>query len=85
MEIKTIDKIPSGSGIIGAREIQKGIANGSVNHIIIASNCPDWLINKITADGKASTTKIEKFSGNERELGTLLGKSFAIAMAGFKE
>ena len=81
MELKIIDKLPVGSGVIGTREIQKGIKNGEIKRVIIAKNCPDWLTSKITS---AEVVQIEKFSGDERELGTVLGKSFAIAMVGFK-
>lgn len=85
MEIKTVDKLPAGNGVIGVREIQKGIKSGEIKRVIIASNCPDWLLDKITGAEGASSATLERFSGNERELGTVLGKSFATAMVGFKE
>lgn len=80
-----IDKLPPGSGIIGAREILKGIKAGEIKRVIIASNCPDWLLNKITSAEGASNLQPERFASNERELGTALGKAFAVAMVGFKE
>jgi large subunit ribosomal protein L30e len=85
MELKIVDNIPSGNGIIGTREIQKGIKSGEIKRVIIAKNCPDWLTNKITSADGASNVSIEQFNGDERELGTVLGKSFVVAMAGFKE
>jgi len=80
MEMKNIDKLPSGNGVIGVREIQKGMKSGDVTHVVIAKNCPNWLVEKI-----ANANNVETFKGNERELGTAIGKAFAVAMVGFKE
>jgi len=77
--MNTVEKLPSAKGIIGVREIQKGATSGEVKRVIAASNCPEWLLKKI------SGVTIERFAGNERELGTALGKQFAVAMAGFTE
>ena len=85
MEMKTIDRLPSGNGTIGVREVQKGIKSGELKRVVVAKNCPDWLISKITGSEGAGNVAMERFSGNERELGTALGKAFAVAMAGFKE
>lgn len=79
MEMKKIDKLPPGGGTIGVHEIQKGIKSGDVKRVIVANNCPDWLIEKV------KDAQFEQFNGNERELGTALGKPFAIAMVGYKE
>ena len=76
-----VERLPSANGTIGVREIQKGVASGAVKHVFVAKNCPDWLISKISGSG----AKLEQFAGNERELGTALGKQFAVAMVGFKE
>lgn len=79
MEMKIIEKLPPGSGVIGTREIQKAIKAGEVKRVVIAKNCPDWLAKRI------ENAQIEQFAGDERELGTALGKPFVIAMVGYKE
>lgn len=79
MEIKIITQLPAKKGIIGVREIAKAINAGKVKRVIIAGNCPDFLLNKI------SGAVIEKFDGNQKQLGTKLGKPFAVAMAGYEE
>lgn len=85
MELQTVGKLPTGRGIIGVREIQKGVRSGEIKHVIITKNCPDWLIHKITGSEAAANIKLERFDGDARELGTTLGKAFAVAMVGFKE
>ncbi|MEM7813288.1 MAG: ribosomal L7Ae/L30e/S12e/Gadd45 family protein [Candidatus Aenigmatarchaeota archaeon] len=86
MEMKTIDHLPSG-GVIGAKEVQKGIKDGKIKRVIVAKNCPDWLVSKMAclSEGQASGIALERFNGNARELGTALGKPFAVAVAGFEE
>ncbi len=79
MEIKIITQLPAKKGIIGVREIAKAINAGKVKRVIIADNCPDFLLNKI------QNVVIEKFDGSQKQLGTKLGKPFAVAMAGYEE
>lgn len=76
MEIVT--KLPEKKAVIGAREIQKGIRAGKIGKVIVASNCPDFLAERVSA------ASIERFDGNQRELGTKLGKPFAVAMVGYE-
>ncbi len=75
--METISRLPESRGIIGARTIAKAVHDGKVRHVVVASNCPDFLIEKL---GKV---RVEKFEGNQRELGTKLGKPFAVAMVGY--
>jgi len=81
MTYEKIDKLPEKKGIIGAKEIIKAIKAGNVKLVIVASNCPDFLINKIE---QAGSVQIKQFSGNQKELGTRLGKPFIISMVGFE-
>jgi len=83
MEMKTVTVIPSGKAVIGGREIQKAAKAGEIKRIIVAKNCPDWLLEKLLKT--EGHPEFGRFSGDERELGTALGKAFAIAAAGFKE
>ena len=77
--MNTITQLPAKKGIIGVREIAKAVSAGKIKRVIIANNCPDFLLNKI------SGVVIEKFDGSQKQLGTKLGKPFAVAMAGYEE
>ncbi len=81
--METIAKLPEKKeAVIGTREIVKAAKSGKVKRIIIASNCPDFLINKISGLGNIA---VEKFAEDESQLGTKLGKPFPIAMVGYGE
>lgn len=79
--MEMISKLPEKKGIVGAREIAKAAKAGKVKHVIIATNCPDFLLSRIN---ELKEIKIEKFEGDETQLGTKLGKSFPVAMVGFE-
>ena len=64
---------------IGAREIVKGIKTGKIKKVVIASNCPKRFVEGL------GNVKIETFEGDQNQLGTKLGKPFAVAMVGFKD
>lgn len=76
---ESFDKLPEGEFVIGAREISKGIAEGKIVTVVIADNCPDFLLEKL------KDVKVERFVGNQKELGTKLGKPFPVAMIGYKK
>ena len=65
--------------IIGTREILKAISSGKIKRVLIAKNCPPELRDKIPKE------LAESFEGNEKQLGTKLGKPFPVAMAGYEE
>jgi len=75
-----ITKLPEKKGIIGVKEIVKAIDNGKVKIVIVANNCPGFLIDKIKGKG----VNIDVFDGDEERLGTALGKPFPIAMVGYE-
>jgi len=77
--MKVISKLPKANGIIGVREIIKGIEAGKIKNVVIAKNCPEFLKEKIP-----SNVKIEIFNGDQKQLGTALGKPFPVAMVGYK-
>jgi ribosomal protein L30E len=76
--METIAQLPDGTPIIGAKAIIKKINSGKVKEVVVANNCPASLIKKV------SGATVKEFDGNEKELGTKLGKPFPIAMAGFE-
>jgi len=73
-----IEKLPEGEATIGARQVTKGVKEGNIKTVVVASNCPDFLLKKV------EEANIQKFAGNQKELGTKLGKPFPVAMAGYK-
>ena len=67
--------------VIGTREIIKNIKSGKVKSVIAASNCPDFIKEKV----KKAGMQVQEFKGNQIQLGTKLGKPFPIAVAGLFE
>ncbi len=79
--METATSLPSGKHVIGMNSIMKGIKSGKVKSIIIASNAPQDIIDKLTVSG----VRIRVFSGDERAVATKLGKPFPIAAIGYEE
>ena len=77
--METVSKLPAKKGIIGPREIVKAIDAGKVKSVIAARNCPAELIEKM----KLKKVKVELFEGDQKELGTKLGKPFHVALVGY--
>jgi large subunit ribosomal protein L30e len=77
--METINKLPEKDFVIGAKEIAKAAGNGRVNKLIVARNCPEELIKKV------SVSDVKMFDGNQDELGTRIGKPFPVAMIGYEE
>lgn len=69
--------------IIGTREVIKAIKNGVVKKVLIASNCPEFIIKQF--ENMKSGVVIEKFAGDQSQLGTKVGKPFPIAVVGYTE
>lgn len=78
-----ITKLPAEQGVIGLKEIKKGIEDGKITTVVFANNCPDRLKNKIKGI-KDRKFKIEEFNGDGARLGTAIGKPFPVAAVGFK-
>ncbi len=76
--METISKLPAKQGIIGPREIAKAITAGKVKTVVAANNCPAALIEKIS-----SKVTVQIFDGNQKEMGTKLGKPFYVAIVGY--
>ena len=77
--METITKLPEKDFVIGTREIAKAAGSGRVNKVIVAKNCPEELIKKV------SGVAVSTFDGNQDELGTRIGKPFPVAMIGYEE
>lgn len=77
--METIQKLPEKKGMIGTREILKSISAGKVRHVVFAANCPSFIMEKIPKE-----VRTEIFDGDQKQLGTKLGKPFAIAAVGYE-
>ena len=64
---------------LGFREIMKGIKTGRIKKVVVARNCPKNMTDKL------GNVAVEVFEGDQAQLGTKLGKPFAVAMVGFKD
>ncbi|MBI2232968.1 MAG: ribosomal L7Ae/L30e/S12e/Gadd45 family protein [Candidatus Aenigmarchaeota archaeon] len=80
--METVNRIPAGNAVIGAKEVVKSIKSGKVKRVIVANNCPQHLIERIESAGKVV---VEVFEGNQKEFSIRLGKPFLIAAAGFEK
>ncbi|MDI6721909.1 MAG: ribosomal L7Ae/L30e/S12e/Gadd45 family protein, partial [Candidatus Aenigmarchaeota archaeon] len=69
--METIEKLPEGKPMIGAKEIAKAINSGRAGKIVIASNCPEFLEKRIKDSTKSSGTSVEifRFAGDQMDLG----------------
>ena len=77
--MELITKLPGKKCIIGTREIAKAVGSGKVKRVVVARNCPDELLKKI------SGIDVTMFDGNQDELGTRIGKPFPVAMIGYED
>jgi ribosomal protein L30E len=78
--METITKLPEKKGLVGAREIAKAVRAGKIKHVVVAANCPESLLGRFSDTG----VKMEKFDGDESQLGTKLGRPFPVAMVGYE-
>ncbi|MBI4895366.1 MAG: ribosomal L7Ae/L30e/S12e/Gadd45 family protein [Candidatus Aenigmarchaeota archaeon] len=67
--------------VIGPREIKKAVKEGVVTNVLAAKNCPSNLIEDLKKEG----VDVKMFHGDQKELGTHIGKPFAVAIVGQKK
>ena len=77
--METISKLPDRKGTIGTRQIAIAVKSGKIKRVIVANNCPDFLIEKV------KSAVLQRFDGDQKELGTKLGKPFPVAAVGYEE
>ncbi|MFH0949199.1 MAG: ribosomal L7Ae/L30e/S12e/Gadd45 family protein [Candidatus Aenigmatarchaeota archaeon] len=78
--MKKISTLPQKSYTIGIKEVMVAIKSGSVKNVIVASNCPRFLLDRIEKAG----AEIEVFAGDQQELGTKLGRPFPVVVIGYQ-
>ena len=65
---------------IGTKEVIRGIQNGTVTKVIVAKNCPDYILERLKR--AKHDIAIEVFPGDQKELATHFGKPFFAAVVG---
>ncbi|HIQ50840.1 MAG TPA: 50S ribosomal protein L30 [Nautiliaceae bacterium] len=71
-----------GKLIFGADQTLKNIKKGKIKRVVLASNCPKELEEKIRYYSKIQGFDIIKSEFDREELGKLLGKAFLVAVIG---
>ena len=74
--------VRTGKVIIGSRKTLKYVKLGKVKVVVAASNLPPDLRSDLEYYAKLSNIPIIYFPGTNRDLGTVIGKPFSVAMMG---
>jgi large subunit ribosomal protein L30e len=76
-EVESIVKrvLKTGNYYLGSKKTLKALKNGEAKAVIVASNCPEDVLEKIKSYG----VTVYVYSGNNMDLGTLCGKPFSVA------
>lgn len=87
MYMETIEKLPDSKPMIGTREVVKAINSGKVRRVVLASNCPEFLEKRVIDATKFNEGSVEimKFTGDQSNLGTKIGKPFPVALVGYPQ
>jgi Ribosomal protein L30E len=70
-----IKAVKTGKVIIGANRTVDAAAAGNAKMVVLASNCPEDIKNKV----QATNVPVLEFEGTSVELGPICGKPFTIA------
>ena len=73
---KSLNKaVKTGKVIIGANRTVDAAADGTAKMVVLASNCPEDIKNKV----QATNVPVLEYEGTSVELGPICGKPFTIA------
>ncbi|MDI9395150.1 MAG: 50S ribosomal protein L30e [Euryarchaeota archaeon] len=73
---KSLNKaVKTGKVIIGANRTVDAAANGSAKMVVLASNCPEDIKQKV----QETNVQVLEYEGTSVELGPICGKPFTIA------
>ncbi|MDE5601630.1 MAG: ribosomal L7Ae/L30e/S12e/Gadd45 family protein [Clostridia bacterium] len=78
---KLIDKLNRSSKVVGSKQVLKGISDGTVRCVIVASDADADLRRKIVAAATARGVKIERVP-SKRQLGEAAGVEVSAAVVG---
>ena len=71
--------VDTGKVLFGTREAEKSLKNGSGKLIIIASNCPQLVREKLVSFAENGKTPHFAFQGTGLDLGSVCGKPFTVS------
>lgn len=74
--------VRTGEVVLGSKKTLKLVKLGKVKYVIMASNVPEELRYDIEYYSRLSNAKIIRFPGTNKELGTVIGKPFGVAVMG---
>lgn len=70
-----IKAVKTGKVIVGANQTMDAAADGSAKMVVLASNCPEEIKQKV----QATNVPVLEYEGTSVELGPVCGKPFTIA------
>lgn len=86
-ETKVIDEkkairraVDTGKVVFGSKKTVQEIKTGSLKMVIVASNCPKDIKERIEHYSKLSDISVHVFNGTGVELGSACGKPFSVAV-----
>ncbi|MEO2154377.1 MAG: ribosomal L7Ae/L30e/S12e/Gadd45 family protein [Nanoarchaeota archaeon] len=79
-ELKLRDK--EGKVLFGTEQVLKAIKKGQIKRVILASNCPKEIKDKINYYSKIENFEVIQSEYDREELGKVLGKAFLVAVVG---
>ncbi len=87
MSAQSIDNIlrfivRTGKIVIGSKNTIKLLKLGSLKYVVISSNVAENIRQDVEYYSRLSNIPIIVFPGSNRELGTILGKPFSVAVMG---
>ncbi|MEM1645236.1 MAG: 50S ribosomal protein L30e [Ignisphaera sp.] len=87
MSLDTVLKfvVRTGKVVIGAKKTLKMIKHGKVRYVVMAVNVPEDLKQDVEYYAKISEVKIVRFPGTNKDLGTIVGKPFGVAVMGIAD
>ena len=71
--------------VIGLNSVMNALKSGDVEKVVIANNCDENVKSDISRYSNMIGVKVEKFSGNNNEMGTLCKKPFSISVLAVKK
>ncbi|MCS7093878.1 MAG: ribosomal L7Ae/L30e/S12e/Gadd45 family protein [Candidatus Aenigmarchaeota archaeon] len=77
---KIKEALKENKAILGYREVLKFIRNNNVELVVLAKNTPEKIKNIILH----SNVAVEIFDGSSKEMGTLCGKPYPVAVIAIK-
>ncbi len=79
--VKTIrSAVDSGNVTLGTKKTLNEILTGTVDYVVVASNCNHESMEDLTRYAGLSKVEVKEFDGSSIELGEVCGKPFVVSM-----